>query len=78
MTISGIRNREGQNMRELLNNHINRRMFLSRTSVGLGSIALASLLQSGAPGAADQPRTNAPGVGGFPNFPPKVKRVIVL
>ena len=43
-----------------------RRQFLSRTSAGIGSVALASLLN---------PRLFA-GLVGFPNFAPKAKRVI--
>ena len=48
-----------------------RRSFLGSASMGIGSLALASLLK---------PRLLAtqPGVGGFPNFAPKVKRIIFL
>ena len=45
-----------------------RRQFLGRTSAGIGSLALASLLN---------PRLFA-GRAGFPNFAPKAKRVIYL
>ena len=45
-----------------------RRQFLGRTSTGIGSVALASLLN---------PRLFA-GLVGFPNFAPKAKRVIYL
>ena len=45
-----------------------RRQFLGRTSAGIGSVALASLLN---------PRLFA-GLVGFPNFAPKAKRVIYL
>ncbi len=45
-----------------------RRQFLGRTSAGIGSVALASLLN---------PRLFA-GRAGFPNFAPKAKRVIYL
>jgi Protein of unknown function (DUF1501) len=48
-----------------------RRAFLGRTSLGLGGMALASLLGGT---AYAQP----PGVEGFPNYPPKIKRVIFL
>jgi len=41
-----------------------RRYFFSRAAAGLGTAALAELLQAGQPG--------------FPNFPPKAKRVIYL
>ena len=45
-----------------------RRQFLGRTSAGIGSVALASLLN---------PRLFA-GLAGFPSFAPKAKRVIYL
>lgn len=50
---------------------LTRRAFLGRASMGLGSLALASLVE---------PRLfgTPPGVSGFPNFPPKAKRVIFL
>ena len=44
-----------------------RRQFLGRTSAGIGSVALTSLLN---------PRLFA-GLAGFPNFAPKAKRVII-
>jgi hypothetical protein len=48
---------------------LTRRQFFSRTSTGIGAAALASLL----------PREAlAHGLAGFPNFPPKAKRVIYL
>ena len=48
-----------------------RRAFLGRASMGLGSAALASLLKPELLGIE-------PGVGGFPNAPARVKRVIFL
>jgi hypothetical protein len=57
--------------------NINRRRFLSRLSMGIGSIALGSLLipdlfsGSGAESEADF-------IAGIPNFAPKAKRVIYL
>jgi len=48
-----------------------RRAFLGRTSLGLGGMALASLMHGTAYG---QP----PGIEGFPNYAPKIKRVIYL
>jgi hypothetical protein len=48
-----------------------RRAFLGRTSLGLGGMALSSLLGGRAYG---QP----PGIEGFPNYSPKIKRVIFL
>ncbi len=56
---------------------LSRRTFLKRTGSGIGMAALASIL-SGASQAA--PALNAPGLGlpGFPNHPPKAKRIIYL
>ena len=48
-----------------------RRAFLGRTSMGLGSAALASLLKPGLFAAR-------PGITGFPNYEAKIKRVIFL
>jgi hypothetical protein len=48
---------------------ITRRHFFSKTSTGIGAAALASLLPKDA---------LAKGLPGFPNFPPKAKRVIYL
>lgn len=64
---------------------VNRRAFLGQTAAGLGSIALASLSQpelfaagSASSAAVDASVTNAPGVSGFPQFAPRVRRVIYL
>jgi hypothetical protein len=59
----------------------NRRMFLGRMSQGVGSLALASLmnpalLRAAAVGSSNQNKW--PGVVNPPHFPPKVKRVIWL
>jgi hypothetical protein len=48
---------------------LTRRQFFSKTSTGIGAAALASLLPKDA---------LAHGLPGFPNFPPKAKRVIYL
>jgi hypothetical protein len=70
-------------MRQLLT----RRLLFSRASLGLGTVALASLLQPRLFGddASDSPRSTAAGtpngiggLPGFPNFPAKAKRVIYL
>ncbi len=50
---------------------VTRREFLGRASMGLGGVALASLLNPRAAGMAA-------GATGFPNYEPKVKRVIWL
>src|SRR4051812_20147521 len=68
---------------------LNRRHFFSRTSLGLGSMALASLLgeggRAGEAGEADVSRPNVQaidpayrGVLAAPHFAPKAKRVIYL
>ncbi len=56
---------------------LNRRTFLSRTGLGLGSLALSSLLNEER-AAARQLGSGTGGLDGFPHFPPKVKRVIFL
>ncbi len=63
---------------------VNRRTFLARSGVGLGSTALASLLARD--GNAELPRASAAagdavqhgGLPGFPHFAPRAKRVIFL
>src|ERR1051325_10544111 len=63
-----------------------RRAFLGRTGLGLGSLALASLLEPRLFGdGSDAPSRSAPtssegagGLPGFPNFAAKAKRVIYL
>lgn len=53
---------------------LNRRTFLSHTGVGLGSLALASLLQK----ESQASKPNAPGRSDLPHHEPKIKRVIFL
>ena len=63
---------------ELLNHglNINRRRFLSRLSIGVGSVALGSLLIPGLfTGSDEDEKDFLPGV---PNFAPHAKRVIYL
>jgi hypothetical protein len=56
---------------------INRRLFLRRTGIGLGTFALGSLLGRDLARAA--PANGAVGgLPGLPHFPPKVQRVIYL
>ncbi|APW60601.1 hypothetical protein BSF38_02076 [Paludisphaera borealis] len=63
---------------------LNRRLFLRRSGMGLGSMALGSLLGLDAAGAdAAKPGLPNPGAGagalpGLPHFPAKAKRVIYL
>jgi hypothetical protein len=64
--------------------HLTRRAWLGRTGLGLGSMALTSLLQNNlsaenAPANATSPRPSASGgLPGFPNLTPRAKRVIYL
>ena len=55
-----------------------RRHFLSRTSLGLGAAALASLLNPLSAWASLDPDKSRKGVLGKPHFVPKVRRVIYL
>ena len=55
-----------------------RRQLLGRATTGIGSLALASLLnQELAAGRTDGSKA-AGGLTGFPEFPPKARRVIYL
>lgn len=56
---------------------LNRRTFLSRTGVGLGSVALSTLLARDG-FSATKSSGGVPGQPGLPNLPQKVKRVIFL
>jgi len=57
----------------------NRRTFLGRASLGLGSVALASLLNPRLLSAAEEKKRNAAGgLAELPHFPAKAKRVIFL
>lgn len=60
-----------------------RRAFLTQSSLGLGSVALANLLRpdlfaSDAESRSVPTGANAPGIPGFPNHRPRIKRVIFL
>src|SRR5580658_6888810 len=57
--------------------NINRRRFLSRLSLGLGSVALGSLLIPNLFSGGDSD-SDADFIPGIPNFAPKAKRVIYL
>ncbi|KAA0142460.1 MULTISPECIES: DUF1501 domain-containing protein [Gimesia] len=63
-----------------LQTHLNRRTFLSRSGVGLGSAALGSLLTRDGLAAAQSKTvtTASDGLPGLPHFAPKAKRVIFL
>lgn len=62
----------------LHNQHIDRREFLTKTSLGLGSLALSSLLDPGKLMAKMAPGANPGGALGNLHFVPKAKRVIYL
>ncbi len=59
---------------------LTRRHFLGRTATGIGTAALASLLNPSIASAATAPSVAAKSLGlpGLPNFAPKAKRVIYL
>ncbi|WP_417396416.1 DUF1501 domain-containing protein [Gimesia chilikensis] len=63
-----------------LQTHLNRRTFLARSGVGLGSAALGSLLTRDGLAAAQSKTvtTASDGLPGLPHFAPKAKRVIFL
>ncbi len=63
-----------------LQTHLNRRTFLTRSGVGLGSAALGSLLTRDGLAAAQSKTvtTASDGLPGLPHFAPKAKRVIFL
>jgi hypothetical protein len=56
--------------------HQRRRTFLTQTALGLGGVALATLLERDAPALAGGSAAASTPVG--PHFPPRVKRVIFL
>ncbi|MDA0831868.1 MAG: DUF1501 domain-containing protein [Planctomycetota bacterium] len=55
-----------------------RRQFFGRGATGIGLAALASLLNDDQPASAREPQEADEGLAGFPNHPPKAKRVIYL
>jgi hypothetical protein len=57
------------------NMNTNRRQFLSRSGLGLGTMALANLLQRDCQGAEENPFQ---GILAAPHFPAKAKRIIYL
>ncbi len=68
------------NQLQHLANAINRRTFMSRAGLGLGAVALSSLLvDEGMAGFAQTDALdNLAGLPGLPHFPSRVKRVIFL
>jgi hypothetical protein len=57
---------------------LTRRQFFGRSAMGLGTAALATLLNREAFGAAASTRNSSPGLPDLPHFAPKAKRVIYL
>lgn len=64
------------NFTDMLWSNLQRRAFLQGNVLGLGGLALTSLLADGAK-AAEHPVATG-GLAGVPHFPPKAKRVIYL
>ncbi len=60
---------------ESIAQHMNRRRFLSQTSLGLGAAALSTLLGGGVRAGTPDPHL---GILGNPHFLPKAKRIIYL
>ena len=60
-----------------VNFHMNRRDFFGRFALGLGGVALSGLFRRDAFAAVPGANPYA-GIGGFPNFTPRAKRVIYL
>jgi hypothetical protein len=60
--------------------NLTRRHFFGRAGLGLGTVALAAIGDRDLPAAdlAARTRSTGAGIGGFPNFAPKAKRVIYL
>src|SRR3954466_5625611 len=58
--------------------NLTRRHFFGRMSTGLGTIALASLLDRDLPAAGMSRSRSGAGMDGFPNFAARAKRVIYL
>ncbi|MBL7647804.1 MAG: DUF1501 domain-containing protein [Candidatus Hydrogenedentes bacterium] len=58
--------------------HLTRRQFFGRASAGIGTAALASLLQGPAHAAIQKPASEGRGVLGHPHFAPRAKRIIYL
>ena len=57
---------------------LTRRHFFGRSAVGIGTAALASLLDRDALAATEESRNTVGGLSSLPHFPPKAKRVIYL
>lgn len=58
--------------------HVTRREFFGRAAAGIGTAALAGLLERDGFGASPEPATRFGGLPSLPHFAPKAKRVIYL
>ncbi|MCG8584544.1 MAG: DUF1501 domain-containing protein [Pirellulales bacterium] len=66
------------NCEQQASNWINRRTFLGRSGVGIGSAALASIVARESAGATSQAGEEYKGLEGLPHYAQKAKRVIFL
>ena len=57
---------------------ITRRQLFSRTSIGIGTVALASLMECDLQAQENPIDSGTGGLAGLPHFAPKAKRVIFL
>lgn len=58
--------------------HLTRRQFFGRASAGIGTAALATLMQGQAHSAIKNSPTGSQGILGHPHFAPRAKRIIYL
>lgn len=64
-----------------IHNQINRREFLTKTSLGLGTMALSNLFGNPTPQFGNHPISSSNSLGGLPGLPhfqPKAKRIVYL
>ncbi len=61
-----------------VNDHLNRREFLRKSGMGLGALALGSLMNPLGASASGIPGPGSGGILGAPHFTPRAKRVIYL
>ena len=58
--------------------HLTRRQFFGRTAAGIGTAALATLMQGQSHGGIQPSPTEGRGILGHPHFAPRAKRIIYL
>jgi len=63
---------------QIVERQIDRRQFLTKTSLGLGAMALGSLFGTNKLVAGTDPFDGANGLPGLPHFSPKAKRIVFL